>query len=62
MNFIATEIINPINPIKVRPIAATLAVVLYSTESGFLKILHTLPHCARKDLMLNIKLREKRYF
>jgi|GEM_PF-4242381 len=39
-----------------RPIAATLAVVLYSRLSGFLKILQTLPHCAKNDPKLNMKL------
>ena len=46
----------------VSPIAATFAVVLYSFMSGFLKILQTLPHCAKNELMLNIKIVRKEGF
>ena len=54
--FITREIKKPIKPMAASPIAATLAVVLYSFMSGFLKILQTLPHCAKNEPILNIKL------
>ena len=56
------EIRNPTKPINAKPMAATLAVVLYSLESGFLRICQTLLHCIANDFILNIKLIEDEGF
>lgn len=54
--------INPIKPISPKPIAETLAIVLNSVIEGFLRTLHTLLHCDKKDFILNIKVKTEEGF
>ena len=47
---IAIASINPSNPIRPKPTAATAETFLNSSMDGFLKSLHTLAHCIENDL------------